>query len=79
MAMTRRDVMLGAAAVILAPARASAATATIGGPAFGSSWRATVAAPDLQAVERLISRILSEVDACFSPYRSDSDLSRFIL
>lgn len=77
MAMTRRDVMLGAAAALLVPGRAEAGLASIGGPAFGSSWRATLAASDAQETARMIGRVLAGVDDCFSPYRPHSALSLF--
>ena len=57
---------------------ALAATQLIGGPAFGSSWRATLPdTRDAEAIVQMIEVVIAEVDACFSPYRKDSALSRF--
>lgn len=77
MTMTRRGVMLGAAAALLLPQVATAGSLSIGGPAFGSSWRASVVGADGRAISRRIESIIAQADACFSPYRADSALSRF--
>lgn len=79
MQMTRRDLILGAMGAALLPARAAiAGTTVIGGPAFGSSWRATIGSTvDAETARRRVQDIIAEVDACFSPYRRDSDVSRF--
>ena len=79
MAMTRRDLIFGAMGAALLPARsASAGTMSVGGPAFGSSWRATVeATADVKTINGLVRSIVDDVDACFSPYRAESALSRF--
>lgn len=79
MQMTRRDLILGAMGAALLPARvAVAGTTVIGGPAFGSSWRATIGSTvDAEMARRRVQNIIAEVDATFSPYRRDSDLSRF--
>ena len=77
--MQRRDFMLGAMGVALVSAGPAIAGArAIGGPAFGSSWRATIpATTDADRARRMIEGILKDVDRRFSPYRPDSALSRF--
>lgn len=81
MGMTRRTMLAGAGSVIVSggvPTWASTRTRVIGGPAFGSSWRVTLtegAREDSIAVA--IRSIVESVSAAMSPYRSDSELSRF--
>lgn len=80
MQITRRILLLGGLGAVALPARADAAGAIlrIGGPAFGSSWRATLpAGAAAAALQQHVQGILASVDACFSPYRADSALSRF--
>lgn len=79
MDMTRRDLMFGAlGAAMLTPGMAAAETVSVGGAAFGSSWRATVVTmPDAEALQRIVQSVIADIDARFSPYRADSGLSRF--
>jgi len=59
------------------PANAGA-IAVLGGRAFGSYWRLTLAdGADRDAARRAIERVASRVDALLSPYRVGSELSRF--
>lgn len=60
------------------PVLASAGTRVIGGPAFGTSWRATLpeGAPEA-AIAKVIRSIVDSVDAAMSPYRPGSEVSRF--
>ena len=46
------------------------------GRAFGTEWRITAAAPDLQALRPGIETLLSAIDAEMSPWRADSVISR---
>ena len=79
MQLSRRDMMLGAMGAALVSGRAVAREKfTIGGPAFGSSWRATFSSSaDAEAANQSIRNIIAEIDLPMSPYRADSDLSRF--
>lgn len=77
---SRRGVLIAAAGLLfsdLLPARA-AGVRVIGGPAFGTSWRITLPAAihDGDIVTR-IRAIVGSVDAAMSPFRPDSELSRF--
>lgn len=50
----------------------------LGGPAFGSYWRLALARPtDAEAVQNVIGRVIADIDGAMSPYRGDTDLSRF--
>lgn len=80
MSLTRRDLILGTAAagVVAALPAHAAATQTLGGPAFGSIWRAVVpAGADPAPLRAAVERIVVEFDAAMSPYRADSELTRF--
>lgn len=78
---TRRQILIGTAAAMicgLRPLVASAGTQSIGGMAFASHWRVTL--PDVAHAERvrdLVTAIVNSVDAAMSPWRGDSELSRF--
>jgi len=77
--MKRRDLILGSAALAMTsaiPPRAHAGA--IGGHAFGSSWRLMPGeAIDPHAARRAIDSVVAAVDATMSPYRADSDITRF--
>lgn len=79
--MNRRDLLLLGGGALLAsalPATASAAR-LLQGPAFGSSWK-LVAGMDGETAAQLtadIEAIISSVDGGMSPFRADSELSRF--
>jgi len=79
MKMTRRSFLVstaGAMAVSMRPALAG--TIGIGGPAFGSSWRAAL--PDgtkSDAVRRLVASVVAEINQAMSPYMAQSEVSVF--
>ncbi|WP_340160417.1 FAD:protein FMN transferase [uncultured Hoeflea sp.] len=79
MEMTRRNFLsAGAGAMALSLGPAFAGTTGIGGPAFGSSWRAAL--PDAirsEAVRKLVASIVTEVNQAMSPYLEQSELSVF--
>ena len=83
MMFTRRSLLAttaGAVAGIAAPvlARASAATQSQGGSAFGSYWRLTLPdGADPAPATRAIVEIVARTDRLMSPYRADSEISRF--
>lgn len=78
MELTRRDLLLGAsAAVLIRPAQAMAGAQSIGGRAFGSTWRVTAGDINERRLRRLVGQIVDRVDRAMSPYLADSDLSRF--
>ncbi|SFP89742.1 FAD:protein FMN transferase [Tranquillimonas alkanivorans] len=77
MQLTRRTLLIGAAALIATPGWASA-TRILGGRAFASTWRAVLPADaDAQAAAALVAHIVAETDAAMSPWRADSEVSRF--
>lgn len=75
----RRFLALVPAALALSGLPATAASTRVtGGGAFGSYWRLTLPAEvDAAAAMRAIEAIVADVDAVFSPWRDDSELSRF--
>jgi thiamine biosynthesis lipoprotein len=79
MVMTRRKLLVacaGAMAMTMRPA--SAGTVGIGGPAFGSSWRAALpGATRSEAVRELVASIVAEINQAMSPYLAESELSAF--
>ena len=79
MDVTRRAMLLGMVGSAVAPAcLANAQLRVEGGFAFGSSWRITTSAQyDLAKIRREIDAIIARVDQEMSPYRGDSDLTRF--
>jgi thiamine biosynthesis lipoprotein len=76
---TRRRVLsLGAAALLLPAIGRAEAVETISGAAFGTAWR--LSAPSGSGLERLrpvIKAVFAEVDRQMSPWRQDSEVSRF--
>jgi thiamine biosynthesis lipoprotein len=80
MELTRRSLLTGAASAFLAgtlPAQA-AGVRVIAGPAFGSSWRVTLPEGTEEAtIASAIRAIADSVDAAMSPFRRDSEVSRF--
>ncbi len=75
--MDRRAFLGGMAAIIVVPARAGGAL-RVGGAAFGSSWRLTAPSDaDGPATAAALRRVIAGTDASMSPWRSDSELSRF--
>jgi thiamine biosynthesis lipoprotein len=81
MALTRRSLLASATSAVLAgvlPATAAAGVRVIAGPAFGTSWRVTLPEDmDKDAIAAAISAIVDSVDAAMSPFRADSEVSRF--
>ena len=79
MLLSRRSFITGSAATLLAGrGLASTGMRRLGGPAFGSYWTALV--PDTAVDHEVLQAVASLVDAgdrLFSPYRGDSELSRF--
>lgn len=80
MRLDRRGLLLGGGAFLAGrawPARADASV-VVGGPAFGSYWRAVLPADsDTAAARAAIGAVVSSVDAAMSPYRADSEIGRF--
>ena len=79
--MNRRDLLILGGGALLAPAlpaRAGGAR-VLGGPALGSSWKlvADLAAVDPAALADDLVAAIASVDAKMSPFRADSELSRF--
>ncbi|MCW5713729.1 MAG: FAD:protein FMN transferase [Bauldia sp.] len=82
MSISRREVLLGGAALMMAPALPAhgAGATVVGGPAFGSYWR--LALPDTASAPHAgeaVQAVVSAIDASMSPYRSTSALSHFNL
>ncbi|WP_417435508.1 FAD:protein FMN transferase [Hoeflea sp.] len=79
MQMTRRNfIVTTAGAMAWAAGPAAAGTVGIGGPAFGSTWRAAL--PDgtkAEAVRRLVGSVVAEINQAMSPYLAQSELSVF--
>lgn len=77
--MRRRDLILGTAALAMTSALPEHARAgAIGGHAFGGSWRLVLGEhTDLAAARAAIEAVIARVDVTMSPYRQDSDVTRF--
>ncbi|AKH98998.1 membrane-associated lipoprotein involved in thiamine biosynthesis [Hoeflea sp. IMCC20628] len=79
MKMTRRNFLVttaGAMAWGMRPAMAG--TIGIGGPAFGSTWRAALPDADKSgAVRKLVTSVVAEINQAMSPYLAKSELSQF--
>lgn len=79
MRMNRRNFLFASAgAMALTVHPAFAGTTGIGGPAFGSSWRAAL--PDAsksEAVRKLVASIVTDINQAMSPYLVQSELSVF--
>lgn len=78
---TRRSLLIGAASAWMAAGLPTAARAEVrvaGGPAFGTYWRATLP-PDTDAdgATAAIEAVVAAIDAALSPYRDQSEISRF--
>ncbi len=80
MRLHRRGFLLGGGAFLAGrawPARAEASR-IVGGPAFGSYWRAVLPEDsDATAARAAVEAVVSSVDAAMSPYRADSEIGRF--
>ncbi|PSM16378.1 FAD:protein FMN transferase [Nitratireductor sp. StC3] len=82
MKLSRRDLMLFAGGAVLAgalPAEAAeAGQRVLRGPAFGASWTLVAAGPlDAGAIRSAFAAVIASVDGAMSPFRADSELSRF--
>lgn len=79
MRMTRRQFLVSTAAATAWTMRpATAATVGIGGPAFGSTWRAAL--PDAGKstdVRKLVASVVAEINQAMSPYLVHSEISVF--
>ena len=78
----RRQVLIGAASVALMTAlpkvAQGAGTRVIGGPAFGSYWRVTLPwQAEALRLKPAIEDVIAGVDFLMSPFRPDSEISRF--
>lgn len=77
MNFTRRAFLASTAALAARPSFAGA-TASLGGDAFGSYWRLTLPqGGDARPADTAVRRVVARIDALMSPYRADSELSRF--
>ena len=77
MIFTRRTFLASTAALAAAPALASA-TQTLGGHAFGSYWRLSLpAGAETAQADARIRAVVARIDTLMSPYRADSEISRF--
>ena len=78
--MTRAVAMIGLACWATSGA-AAAEPATLAGPAMGTTYRVTLAAPPagmrLAEVHREIEAVIARIDRAASTWRDDSDASRF--
>lgn len=86
MTLNRRRFIAGAAgAITLATtvgrvAAAAPETQVLGGSAFGTYWRAVLpASADHVAVSAAVTAVVKASDASMSPYRADSEITRFNL
>ena len=78
---TRRALLGGAAATLALPGLLRAGTRaveTLTGPAFGTSWQVTLpAGRGIEGLRGPITDLLAGVDTQMSPWRADSDITRF--
>lgn len=80
MTLSRRDLIFSAGAALLGSALPawSAGAQMLQGRAFGSSWTLTAGDPfDAAAVRTALYKIVASVDRAMSPFRPESELSRF--
>src|SRR5690606_28621482 len=78
MVTRRRFLTLAGAAALPLPSFALAGDLVVhGGDAFGSYWRLSLPPGGGEASAETVARIVRDVDLVFSPYREDSELTRF--
>ena len=82
MGLSRREVLkgtAGTACLAAMPLVARAAqTRVIGGAAFGTYWRVTLpVGPEVRSIKNAIGGINAAIDLALSPFRPDSEISRF--
>ena len=69
--------LAGGIAATAAPASGGSGQ-VLGGSAFGSYWRLSLAQPgDADTLRGAIGRVIRKIDGAMSPYRPETDLSRF--
>lgn len=76
----RRQILACAGAVACGWSTSARAdkTSTFGGRAFGSYWRLSMPAGDPgERLRAAVERVIESVDCTMSPYRADSEISRF--
>ncbi len=77
MQITRRAVLSGGVALLVAGSATAGGVIQIGGRAFGSYWRCVLpVGRDAAAVSAMIESFVEEIDAELSPWRSSSQLCR---
>ena len=79
MILNRRNLLLGTGGALLSSALPVWAEGThmIGGPAFGSWWRAVLpSATNMQEATAAIEVVVSSVDNTMSPFKKSSEISR---
>lgn len=80
MALTRRTFLTAAASTVLAGAMPAIGSDTylISGRAYGTSWQVRLrGAGDREALAAELAAVLARVDLAMSPFRADSEISRF--
>lgn len=81
MTWTRRDLLIGASCALVAtalPTIASASATFLDGGAFGTYWRVGLAkGNDTAAVRAALESTITAIDEALSPFRDDSEISRF--
>lgn len=81
MTLTRRDMIIGMGALAFAapmPVCAGNNVQILDGPAFGTAWRLVLpAGADADAARRTVMETVGKIDAAMSPWRPDSEISRF--
>lgn len=77
MALTRRAFAMTSLALPMLIGKSHASASITQGTAFGSTWRLVTAWPLSASAQAGIVGIIAQVDEQMSPYRADSDLSRF--
>ena len=79
MILNRRNMLLATGGALLSgalPAWAPGAQ-IVGGPAFGSWWRAVFPTRvDASEIERVVETVVASVDGAMSPYKASSEISR---
>lgn len=78
MELTRRAFLAAAASAVVGPLpAASAKPGVLEGQAFGTTWRIIAGSLNEHEVRAGFDEILNSIDASLSPFRRDSELSRF--
>jgi thiamine biosynthesis lipoprotein len=78
MQITRRHLILTAAAGLLAGPAGAAPVQVLGGAAFGSTWRLVLPeAADATRARAAVAGVIARVDATLSPWAAASEIARF--